>query len=239
MCSNFIFFMAASLPLLALALESDSSEEDEEIDHDQSELKKSSLDKGESKINSLVPEQYESSDYIDAKKKLSNNVWDVNAWNTLIEEVENSRGGKTSPLEVYLDATSQFPRSAGFWKKLVEYYAEIDNILSCEDSYRKCLPKCRSVELWMSYLTFKKNIMDKHPSQSEQYAKARGEYENAFKKALQNVGMSIESNVIWRTYLEFVKSWPQVSTLDDGKKQGALRDIYKGAICVPMDDLER
>jgi cleavage stimulation factor subunit 3 len=234
------------LPLLAQ--DEDSSEEDEDLEfHQALQDAIKAQQTGRSSSSSIVTtdqEQkfstYESSDFIDAQKAISENCWNSNAWEVLIDEVENGRGGKLTKVEAYVQATNQFPRAWKFWKKLVDYYLDAGEVQLCEEAFRKCLQKCRNVDLWLSYLNLtRQKTIDKNPPNSEQYANAKRMYEAAFEKALDNIGMSFDSHLIWRRYLDFVKDWPESGAIDAGRKLTALREIYQKAICNPMDDLDR
>jgi cleavage stimulation factor subunit 3 len=227
------------LPLLAQ--DEDSSEEDEDL-----EFHKALQDAIRAQTSSIITENepkfatYESSDFIDAYKAITENCWNSSAWELLIEEVECGRGGKITKVEIYTQATNQFPRGWKFWKRLVDHYIELNEFQLCEEAFRKCLQKCRNVDLWLSYLNLtRQKTIDKNPPNSEQYANAKRTYEGAFEKALENIGMSFDSHLIWRRYLDFVKDWPESGAIDTGRKLTALREIYQKAICNPMDDLDR
>lgn len=227
------------LPILTL--DEDSSEEDEDLD-----FQKALQDAIKNQQKQILTENiiqfttYESSDFIDAQKAINENRWDSTAWELFIEEVENGRGGKFSKVDAYIQATNQFPRAWKFWKRLVDHYMEVGDVQPCEDAFKKCLQKCRNTDLWLSYLTLtRQKTIDKNPPNSEQYANSKRIYESAFEKALENIGMSFDSHIIWRKYLDFVKDWPESGALDAGRKLTALREIYQKAICNPMDDLDR
>jgi hypothetical protein len=225
-------------PILNLALESDSSEEDEDIE----DIKPSTSNLQGSLTRAVENKKikYESTDFLDARKSIAENQWDLNAWNTMIEEVENGRGGVMTQSEVFSLATTQFPRAALYWKKYFDHHLSIGDMQVCEEGFRKCLQKCRSVDLWDCYITYtSKKTIEKDPPSSENYANAKRLFEAAFEKALDNIGMSAQSHVIWRRYLDFVKDWPENGVLDAGKKLSVLREIYQKAVCNPMEDLDR
>jgi hypothetical protein len=52
--------------------------------------------------------------------------------------------------------------------------------------------------------------------------------------------MSPSSYPVWKTYLDFIRSWPETggAGFDPGRKLLALRKIYQRALSIPMDNLE-
>ena len=180
-----------------------------------------------------------SAEFAEAQRIISNDCWAVSAWMVFIEEVEAGRGGSITIVEAYQKLLAQFPRSGRFWRLLANYYIDKEEYAAAEDIFKKSLQKCRSVGLWQSYLTMmRKKTIQNYPVNSEHYQKERDILKSAFDKAIDNIGMSLESNIIWKEYLNFVKDWPENGDLDKGRKLKALRDIYQRAICTPIDDLE-
>lgn len=144
-----------------------------------------------------------------------------------------------TPVEVYTMATTQFPRAPQFWKKLLSHHLNNGDMLACEEGFRKCLPKCRSVDLWDCYIAFmRKKTVEKDPPSSENYGNAKKLLETGFKKAVDSVGMCLDSSIIWRRYLDFVQSWPESTVHDSNSKLNELRAVYQRAICNPMDGLD-
>ena len=59
--------------------------------------------------------------------------------------------------------------------------------------------------------------------------------ETIFEEACNNVGYSIHAYLIWRLYINFIKSWQEVGMIESGKKLHTLRSTYQRAICVCME----
>jgi hypothetical protein len=88
----------------------------------------------------------------DALQAVESDCWDINSWILFIDEVEADRGGNLSVPEAYHRFLDKFPRAAKQWKALAEYHANHSEFGLAEEVYNKSLLKCRSVELWQSYV---------------------------------------------------------------------------------------
>jgi len=223
--------------------ESDSSEEDEELTT--SVTSSSVVHGGESSLpyvtdggNASAEVVYESVEFINAKNSIAKNSYDKNAWKVLLEEAERSEH-KSAILDSYCSATIQFPRAATMWLRYTQHLIRFGEISQAEDCFRKCLAKCRCVELWDHYLSLvRSRTVAQHSSNSDQYSNTRKTYESAFETAIENIGFSLDANIIWRKYIDFVLEWPDAREIDSGKKLTALRDLYQRAVSSPMDHLD-
>lgn len=203
-----------------------------------------------------------SKDYTDAIQTLATNSWDTSSWNIYIEEVEHGRGGATTLEEAYLKYLDKFPLSAKVQKKLIDFYIrtklksadpattqpnqDID-YKYIENMYNKCLNACRNVTLYHDYLLFMKfHMLDKTYDTAVSskkgdmaYSLARSNYEVLIEKALESIGMAMDSNIVWKLYIEFINNYPELGIADSsGRKLTNLRKIYQRAICIPMNDLD-
>jgi hypothetical protein len=179
-------------------------------------------------------------EYTDALQAVSENPWNASAWQILMEEAEAGRGGPDADIvDIYKRFLDQFPRTASVWKSLTDRYLQKNEFQLADDAFKACLPRCRSVELWLSYIgTVKQKTVDKMSKFSENYPNAKKVLETAFEKALENVGLMVDSHPIWRAYLDFVKDWPEANAVDAGVKLSSLRGLYQRAVCVPTDELD-
>lgn len=220
-CANMIF-------------ESDSSEEDEDI-----ELPSSLQHQGTEHPPPAQHAGYDSAEFLEAKQAISRNQHDTNAWAILLDEAEKS-GSKNQSLNTLNEATSQYPRSSAVWRRYIDVLRRYDEMQLLEDAYRKCLSKCRSVDLWISYLDLNRSrTVALQTSSSEQYEDKKKSHENSFENALENVGASVDAYMIWRRYIDFVLEWPESNESDSGRKITALRELYQRAVSTPMNDLDK
>ena len=181
-----------------------------------------------------------SQEFLDSQQAVSYDHWDVQSWIMLLEETEAGKSGSASIPDAYNRFLNHFPRAAKFWKTLIEYHIKKDELDIAEELFSKCLLKCRSVELWILYLSLqKKKTIDKASKVTDpSYSLNRKAYENVFEKAVDNVGMSVDSDELWREYVGFARDFPESANDDATKKLVRLRKVLQRAICIPMNGLE-
>ena len=187
------------------------------------------------------PKLMGSEDYVDALQSIQADAWDFDSWNLLIEEVEGDRGGSASIRETYDKFLAQFPSSSKILFNLASYYAKEKNYAEAAEVLERSIAKLRNVELWEKYLDVleKKNQSSTGKKQSQdEIGDTRRTMEEAFEKAIDNVGMSVESGQLWKRYVDFVKDWPDASGMDPEKKRSTLRKIYQTSLSVPMEKLQ-
>jgi len=177
-----------------------------------------------------------SEEYSDALQGVSSDPYDVSSWSILLDEVMGGRGGTASVVDTLKKFLKQFPRSGKTWGWLASYYVNNGQPQTAEELLREELPKLRHVELWSQYIKTVKRLIPKD-SKDEKYSAARKAYENAFERALENVGYSVESGPIWKDYIDFLKDLPDAG-MDPAKKREALRSAYQRALAVPNEQLE-
>jgi cleavage stimulation factor subunit 3 len=73
------------------------------------------------------------------------------------------------------------------------------------------------------------------PSQVEQLSIQRKKCEAAYENAIENIGMTIDSHLIWRDYINYVRNWNEINVGDSARKLNTLRRIYQQAIAIPME----
>jgi hypothetical protein len=177
----------------------------------------------------------------DALTAVSTDPWDISSWIIFIEEAEQNRGGSITAEDAYCKILNQFPRSAKFAVKLAEFYINRgDKWTAVADTFEQYVAPCRCVELWKAYLDYMKKVTIDSVGiqQHEQYALERKRYEALFERAIDAVGMSLNAIVLWKDYLAFIQTWPELSATDTSRKLNSLRNIYKRAIAMPIEHAE-
>ena len=247
------------LGLLKKVKKEESEEEDEEVDEDiiddeeeqDEKLDDDEMDVENNKKNIDINDDDDddddgmdadgSADFVLAETAVKQDQWDVTAWITFLEEVEEGRGRKGLTIdEAYHSFLECYPRAAPFWKTLAEYHIKRKDYDSAQLVFTKCLEKCRSVMLWHSYISMISSLtIGKVSKYSDAFPEERKKLENAYENALKNVGTSVDSSSIWSSYIDFVNDWPEVGTLDSGRKLSALRNIYQRCVCIPLDDIDK
>lgn len=179
-----------------------------------------------------------STECTEALTAIATDCWDISSWIIYYEEVQQGRGGEITIVEAYERIINQFPRSARFWKNLAEYYLQRGENETAEATFNKCLSKCRSIDLWKSYLSYLFSAFIDTMRLSmpvEQHNRVRAKCERGFEEAVENVGLALGSFPLWRTYIDFVKSWPEAGMIESGKKLHMLRSVYQRATSVSMN----
>jgi tetratricopeptide (TPR) repeat protein len=182
-----------------------------------------------------------SAECAEAMSAIVADCWDISSWIIFYEEVEQGRGGDITLVDAFERIVAQFPRSARFWKNLAEHFLHKGDIERAEATFRKCLYKCRSVDLWRSFLNFQTTAFGdslRMGLQTEQYLAAQSKCDACFKDAIDNVGLALNAFPIWRSYIDFVKNWPESGVLESGKKLRTLRELYQRAVCVAMEQAD-
>ncbi len=180
-----------------------------------------------------------SEEFTEAQSAIISDKWDTYNWLVYIEEAENSRSGSISVSDAYKKFLHQFPRSGKFWKSLADYYIRIDDLISAEQIFHKSLLKCRCISLWQSYITFvkKKQIQSRNEGNLSKDEEKKNII-TSFELALSNIGLFVESDEIYREYIDFIKEWPESKDLENEQKLFTLRSIYHRAISVPTESLD-
>ena len=233
-----------------MLFESDSSEEDEEITTTTLTTTKTPTlttiqqqhDVDHNNNNNII---YESTDLLIAKNDLIKNPYDKNAWLLLLQEIDKSNN-KIKIMEIYQNMIIKFPRSYILVTRYVDILIFYHEYQQAEEIVKKYIIKCRSVDLWISYLHLIKLINDQksvNNDKNDQYNNMNMKkiYENIYEKALDNIGYSINVHIIWRKYIDFVLNWSidmKDHNIDSGRQLTVLRDLYQRAICTPMDGLD-
>jgi len=181
-----------------------------------------------------------SADFVDAEQSIAADPWDLKAWSTYLSETEKDKGGPVTVVDGYERYLQQFPRAALVWERYAGYYSSKGEFNAAEEVFKRCLIKCRSIPLWEAYLlTVKLRTVDRVSKYSDAFEEEKRQYSSAFEKAIDNVGMSALSHKIWRKYIEFVNDWREDSEVEIANKSRVLRDIYRRAIVIPMEGLDR
>lgn len=172
----------------------------------------------------------------EALQAIESDAWDANSWILFIQEVEDGRGGPTlTVVDAYNRFLERFPRASKYWKALGEYYIKKQDYAAAEEMYNKCVSKCRNVDLWLSYIHM---VRMKVTGGTGAMSADLKPVEVAFEKAVENVGMSIDSAALWKAYVEFIRDRRDWLETGDGRKLAAFRKIYQKALCVSHDALD-
>lgn len=103
--------------------------------------------------NYIIP-SYCSTEFTEAMSAVTTDCWDISSWLICLEEAEQGRSGTNTVIDIYEQIVQRFPRSAKFWKNLIEYHLSNNCMELAEEVMMKSVTVCRSVELWVMYLNY-------------------------------------------------------------------------------------
>jgi hypothetical protein len=139
------------------------------------------------------------------KVKIDKDLWDVDAWGNLVNELSTHLTNRTFSIEVARELFEaflrQFPTAAKTWKVYAETELQFKNYENVEKIFSRCLFACPTVDLWKCYLNYVQTV------QNASSPTGRQEIIQAFELSLQYVALDPLSNIIWADYIQFLQQW--------------------------------
>jgi len=178
----------------------------------------------------------QSEEYLESVKAVAADQNDVTSWLVILDQVERGKGGTATVSETFSKFLKIFPRHAKTYGRLAHYYTQNAQTRVAEELLSPCLSKLRNVELWLQYIKIVKRLIPKD-IKDENFASARKTYESAYEMAIDNVGYSVESGILWKEYLGFLNEQSD-ATMDPAKKRESIRKAYQRALTVPNEALD-
>ena len=232
---------AAPVPMDQESGLGDDDEEDEELPAPTSINTKQSSETVKLETEDDLEDAEGSAEFADAEAVLAVDKWDTSSWIKLISEVEKGNGRKDTTLVATYDSFFKvFPRASMMYIDLIDHYdKKLGDKEAVDSVFARCLEKCRSVALWHKYLDIMRTrTVETVSKYSDDFPKQRKLMEDAFERALTNVGTSLRSASLWHAYIDFVKSWPEVGALDQGNKHTALKGILGRCSLLATDEVD-
>mmetsp|Transcript_19714 Transcript_19714/g.54740 ORF Transcript_19714/g.54740 Transcript_19714/m.54740 type:complete len:821 (-) Transcript_19714:318-2780(-) len=181
-----------------------------------------------------------------ARARVTEDKYDVDAWAQLVKEVQNRPGNNIQELRaLYEEILGIFPTAAHFWKAYAEAELAADNVAGVKSVFSRCLKAfCPSVELWRCYLQFMKKTFDGRGGGGDAV-----QIQKAFEYTLEQIGCDISAGVIWQEYIAFLKSpkpgsaayvalFGGTSGQEESSRTVALRRAYQRALIVPSHSID-
>ncbi len=184
-----------------------------------------------------------------AEASIKGNQFNTQAWETLCGEAQALPLERARPL--YERFLAQFPTAGRFWKYYAEHVYRDGNVAATEEILERGLKSTVNCELWRFYTKFK--VETTRSSMEEAAGDAAAESteglatgvpaaaadpmkpaHDAFARALDEVGASIDSGDIWHDYLNFLKNLPTKSIYEKGQITLKIRDTYQRVIKQPI-----
>lgn len=132
---------------------------------------------------------------------------DVNFWSALLQDA--SRLTISDAEEKYERVLKKYPSHAMYWRVYADHCLREGDFDRVASIFRRALPLCRQVELYVLYIQFIKSKplegveeMDEH----EKRTKRRDTIEKAYEFSLKRVGQSLYSYPLWNSYFDFLEA---------------------------------
>lgn len=173
----------------------------------------------------------------EALEAITEDPWDISSWMILLDEAKSGHSGDVTAQQAYDRLLKQFPRSAKLWMNYSEYFLSSGDAQAAEEVLSRGSAQCWNVDLWLSLLALLRNkysqaVLSKPPAE---IAACKAKCEQMFERSLEQLGLSLDSLPLWRSYLDFLADWPEVDPIDAGKKINAIRKAYHKVLCTPVD----
>eukprot|EP00127_Corallochytrium_limacisporum_P007236 Clim_evm9s244 gene=Clim_evmTU9s244 len=170
-----------------------------------------------------------------ARERLDDDPYDVAAWQTLLKDLAAENNVEEQRI-VYENVVRRFPLSGMFWHQ----YLELELFYGDRSKLDKLFQRCLSL---VPYIPIYKMYIDHIEATRGAGLEAQGRQEvmtRAYEFAVRHVGLDINSDVIWRGYLEFVQSWDTQGGDQylEGTRMDATRKIYQRVITLPINSVE-
>ena len=124
-------------------------------------------------------------------------------------------------------------KQAEQWAAYAKMENEAQERQKMEEIFAKTLMTIPHLQLWSMYIDHIRRVNNLATDTS---GEARKTIQQAYKVALEHVGIDKEAGRLWQDYIQFLKSGPGIvggSNWQDQQKMDQLREAYQQAICVP------
>uniref|UniRef100_U9TVJ7 Suppressor of forked domain-containing protein n=1 Tax=Rhizophagus irregularis (strain DAOM 181602 / DAOM 197198 / MUCL 43194) TaxID=747089 RepID=U9TVJ7_RHIID len=161
--------------------------------------------------------------------RIAENVYDTEAWLSLLDEVKN-KGDQNKIRETFRNFTDKFPTVSRQWIEYINFELSQDDKSKVQELYPNSFRCAVSVDLAKHYI---ENVRNQVETSDPPEPDPIGNIISIYKYALNHVGLDIESGVIWQDYLNFLNS---IEPMDNILNE--LRDAYKQALKIPLNNIE-
>lgn len=142
--------------------------------------------------------------------------------------------------QIYERALEQFPTNGKIWRYYGQHEFNSKNYQKVELILSKSLYQCPNVNIWEFYIDY---VRDIHLDSFERLAmderkKRLDTIKEACETAINNIGFHINSNRIWKKYIEIKKKYREINYLGIANVNNDIREAYQRALCIPMNELD-
>ena len=194
-------------------------------------------------------------------------------WGSWIHEITRADKDKDNLADqryVLNKFLSIYPTASRQWKYYIELEMHAGNLTNAQQLFSKCLRICYDVELYQIYLLLVSKV--NHPSSDETLNKSKdGKNKNknksksknkkdkkemeakklkyfhnmveAYEFALDAVGQDVNSTVLWRNYIDFLKNQEKMGftskNFDSGDAMLKIRKVYQRCVLLPINEVSK
>ncbi|XP_078090297.1 pre-mRNA-processing factor 39 isoform X2 [Mustelus asterias] len=128
-------------------------------------------------------------------KVVEDNPQDFTGWTYLLQYVEQENH-ILAARKAFDHFLSHYPYCYGYWKKYADLERRHDNVQQAEEVYRQGLQAIPlSIDLWLHYINFLKEILDSNCPETDAQIKS------VFEHAVLAAGTDFRSDRLWETYI--------------------------------------
>ncbi|XP_078418449.1 pre-mRNA-processing factor 39 isoform X2 [Cetorhinus maximus] len=130
-------------------------------------------------------------------KVVEDNPQDFTGWTYLLQYVEQENH-ILAARKAFDHFLSHYPYCYGYWKKYADLERRHGNVKQAEEVYRRGLQAIPlSVDLWLHYINFLKEILDSNCPETDAQIKS------VFEHAVLAAGTDFRSDRLWETYISW------------------------------------
>jgi len=146
---------------------------------------------------------------------------DVNFWSALLQSASSSHSlAEAEPK--YERVVKKYPSTSMFWRVYADHCMREGAFDRLASIFRRALPVCRQVELYVLYVQFVKTRPlegSEEMDEEERRTKRRETIEKAYEFSLKRVGQSLHAYPLWNSFFDFLEA-------EDNFSIGAMNEQY-------------
>jgi cleavage stimulation factor subunit 3 len=160
------------------------------------------------------------------EERVTNNPFDAEAWEVLLEEAQQRTSAEYRPL--FEKCLRHFPTAVICWYRWVNTELDRRNLEDAEALFERCLPRCPHIDLWGLYI---------HYLKLEKRCNAK-ELETAYTVLLDTVGADVGSGPFWVEYVQLLSQGVTGGGPPQSSAVTKAREAFHRALLQPATGLD-